>query len=207
MSITELRNTKKKLAIISLLAEELKNEIPDLDVYGSEKKLLDFAYHDLETCLKAKNDNKNLTEIEKILNNKSEKEEVKSFLKIWTKKWLNKWRERVTLCHKPPQFSLNHIKAKKKATMIFKRMQNGQELKKLVVQRLINLGEVCMAELIAENLIIEEMVYRLRKNKGKCSSNKNFLDPLSIYQQVIPRVKNLAERKAPIIHLKLMKDI
>ena len=77
----------------------------------------------------------------------------------------------------------------------------------MVVQRLINNGEVCMAELIAENLIIEEITSRLRMNKGQASADKTLLDPWSIFQQVAPRVKTLTKRKTPIIHLKLMTDV
>ena len=40
--------------IMSWLARELEKEIPDLDIYGSERRLLDFAYLDLETSLTEK---------------------------------------------------------------------------------------------------------------------------------------------------------
>ena len=97
----------------------------------------------------------NFVDIEEALNDETRQDEIKSFLKVWTKQWLEKWRERVTFCQKMPHFSLEHLKTKRKATKIFKQMENGQDLKKLVVQKLINNGELCMAELIAENLIIE----------------------------------------------------
>jgi len=75
------------------------------------------------------------------------------------------------------------------------------------VQKLINEGEVCMAELIAENLIIEEIAYRLNMNGGKTPTDKITLEPWHILQEVLPRVKRLTERKIPLIHLKLMMDI
>ena len=106
-----------------------------------------------------------------------------------------------------PQFSLRHLKIKRKAKKIFKWMEEGQELKKLVVQKLINKGEVCMAELIAENLIIEEIAYRLNMNGGKMPTDKITLEPWHILQEVLPRVKRLTERKAPLIDLKLMMDV
>ena len=193
--------------MMSWLAGELEKEIPDLDVYGAERKLLDFAYQDLETCLKEKCEDPNFGDIEEALNDEARQEEIKAFLKVWTTQWLEKWRERVTFCQKMPQFSLEHLKTKTKAKKIFKLMENGQELKKLVVQKLINEGEICMAELIAENMIIEEIAYRLKMNKGKAPTDKNVLDPWSILQEVSPRVKSLAERKTPIIHLKLMTDV
>ena len=193
--------------ILSCLARELEKEIPDLDIHGSERRLLDFAYKDLETCLIEKLSDTDFIDLEEALADESNQEEIKAFLKIWTKQWLEKWRERVTLCQKLPQFSLEHIKTKKKAAKIFNRMKNGLELKNMVVQRLINKGELCMADLIAENLIIEEIAFRLKTNGGMTPTNKTLLDPLNILQEVSPRVKSLAERKTPLIHLKIMTDM
>jgi RNA polymerase-interacting CarD/CdnL/TRCF family regulator len=193
--------------IMSWLARELEKEIPDLDLYGSERRLLDFACKDLESWMKVKWRDLKSDEIEKVLNTEDRQEEIREFLKIWTKQWLEKWRERVTLCQKIPRFSLRYLKTKSKAKKIFKRMEKGQELKKLVVQRLINEGEVCMAELIAENLIIEEIAYRLNMNGGKTPTDKVAFEPWHILQKVLPQVKMLTERKMPLIHLKLMMDV
>ena len=199
-----LRASKTSI-IISSLARELEIEIPNVDIYGSERKLLDFAYHDLETCLTEKLSDADFVDLEEVLEDESRRDEIKAFLKIWTKQWLEKWRERVTLCQKLPQFSLQHLKTKKKAAKIFNHMKESQELKKMVIQRLISKGELCMADLIAENLIIEEIAFRLTMNdEGKAPADETVFDPLSILQEVSSRVKCLAERKTPIIHLKLM---
>jgi len=206
MPSAELHSSRNPV-IMPWLARQLEKEIPDLDIYGSERRLLDFAYQDLETCIKLKCGGTNSDDIEEALNTEDRQEEIREFLKVWTKQWLEKWRERVTLCQKMPRFSLAHLKTKRKAIKIFKRMEKGQELKKLVVQKLINKGEVCMAELIAENLIIEEIAYRLNMNGGKMPTDKITLEPWHILQEVLPRVKRLTERKTPLIHLKLMTDI
>ena len=206
MSSAKLDSSRNPV-IMPWLAGELKKEIPELDVYGSERRLLDFAYKDLETCLNLESNDTQFEDIEEALNNETRQEEIKAFLTVWTNQWLKKWRERVTFCQKMPQFSLEHLKTKTKAKKIFKRMENGQELKNLVVQKLVSKGEVCMAELIAENMIIEEIAYRLKMNNGKTPKDKTVLDPWNILQQVSPRVKALAERKTPLIHLKLMTDI
>ncbi|UCC57777.1 MAG: hypothetical protein JSW14_05220 [Candidatus Bathyarchaeum sp.] len=206
MSSAKLHSSKYPM-ILSWLAGELKREIPEVDLYGQERSLLDFAYRDLEIFLKLKWRDLNSDELEEALKAEECQEEMKAFVKVWTAQWLEKWRERVTLSKKMPQFSLAHLKAKRKAKSIFKRMEKGQELKKMVEQKLINQGEVCMAELIAENLIIEEIAYRLKMNRGKTSSEKIALEPWNILQKVLPRVKRLTERKMPIIHLKLMIDV
>jgi hypothetical protein len=206
MSSAKLDSSRNPI-IVPWLAGELKKEIPEVDIYGSERKLLDFAYKDLETCLNLESNDTKAVDIEEAMNDETRQEEIKAFLKIWTNQWLKKWRERVTLCQKMPHFSLEHLKTKSKAKKIFKRMKNGQELKEIVVQKLVSNGEVCMAELIAENLIIEEIAYRLKMNKGKTPKDKAVLDPWNIFQEVSPRVKALTERKTPLIHLKLMTDV
>jgi len=206
MSSAKLHSSKNS-RLMSWLAKELKREIPEVDLYCQERSLLDFAYHDLETYLKRKYKDTNSEEFEEVLEAEDRQEEMKEFLKVWTAQWLKKWRERVTLCQKLPQFYLKNLKAKKKAKKIFKHMENGQELKELVEQKLINEGEVCMADLIAENLIIEEIAHRLRINHGRMPTEKIALEPFSILQAILPRVKSLIERRIPLIHLKLMINV
>lgn len=189
------------------LAKELEREIPNLDIHGSERKLLDFAYKDLETYFELENCETKFEDIEEFLSNGIQTDEIQSFIKIWTKQWLEKWRQRVTLCQQMPQISLSFLKMKSKAAKIFKKMEKQGELKKLVTQKLINEGEVCMSELIAENLILEEIAHRIKMNKGKNPMDESILDPWSIFQELIPRVNRLTERSTPIIHLKLMVDL
>jgi len=190
--------------ITSWLAMALEKEIPDLDLDGLERKLLEFAYKDLEAYLKTKEICIDSEDIVNLLNDPKFEEEVKEFLKVWTKQWLEKWRERVTLCQKIPNFSLQHLRAKKKAKKIFKKMDDGHELKQWIVRKLINQGEVCMPDLIAENLIIEQIAFRLKMGDNK--DNKAALEPWQVYNDVLPQVKLLAERKTPIIHMKLTTE-
>lgn len=198
--------TSVNQVIVFWLAKELKKEIPDLDLYGSERKLLDFACKDLETWLNVKREDANSDDAEKALNVRDNQEEIKAFLKVWTKQWLKKWRERVTLCQKMPTFSLRHVKRKKRAKKAFERMEQGQELKRWIVQKLINQGEICMPELIAENLVIEQIAYRLKTRRENASASKTAMKPWQILQDVLPHVNSLAKKKTPLIHMKLMID-
>jgi hypothetical protein len=206
LPIVKVRSQETPL-VMSWLAGELETEIPNLDIFGSERKLLDFAYHDLETCLIQKLSDTEFSSLEETLCDESRYDEIKAFLKYWTKQWLEKWRDRVTLCQKMPSFSLEYLKTKKKATKIFKQMKDGPELKKMIVQQLINKGEICMADLIAESFIIEEIAFRMRIDGRKMLTDSKVLEPLDLLQQVSGRVKSLAERKTPIIHLKLLSDV
>ena len=95
--------------IMPWLARELEKEIPDLDIYGAERRLLEFAFQDLETSLTEKLRTANFVDIEEALNDETHKEEIKAFLKIWTKQWLGKWRERVTFCQRMILFCWHRI--------------------------------------------------------------------------------------------------
>jgi hypothetical protein len=198
-------STSLNEVIVFWLAKELEKEIPDLDLYGSEKKLLDFACKDLEAWLDVKCEGANSDEAKKALNVQDNQEEIKAFLEVWTKQWLEKWRERVTLCQQMPTFSLRQAKRKKRATKILERMEEGQELKRWVVQKLISQGEICMPELIAENLVIEQIACCLRTRNGKASASKtDAMKPWQILQEVLPNVDSLAKKKMPLIHMKVM---
>lgn len=192
--------------IMFWVAEELEQAIPGLDLRESEKRLLDFACKDLETWLTIKIGDANSNEIEKALNVRDNQEEIKAFLKVWTERWLEKWRERVTLCQKMPAFSIKRVKRKKRAKIIFNRMEKREALKKLVTQKLINQGEVCMPELIAENLVIEQIEHRLNMKTKQWSASNITIKPWQILHDVLPRVNSLAKRKKPLIHMKLMID-
>jgi hypothetical protein len=199
-------HTSLNPVIMFWLAKELEKEIPDLDLYGSEKRLLEFVSKDLEIWLKIRLGDVNSDELKKASNARENQEEIKTFLTVWTKQWLEKWRERVTLCRKMPIFSLNDFKRKKMAKKIFQQMEKGQELKNWVVQKLINQGEICMPELISDNLIIEHIAYSLKKKKDEASTSKTKMKPWQILQDVLPHVNSLAKRKTPLIHMKLMID-
>jgi hypothetical protein len=192
--------------IVFWLSNELKKEIPELDLYGLERRLLDFASKDLEIWFSVKRDEANFDEIEKNQNVKDNQEEIKAFLKIWTHQWLEKWRERVTLCQKMPIFSIKHIKRKKRAKNIFEHMEKGPELKKLLIRKLVNQGEVCMPELIAQNFVIEQIANHLINLTDKDSVNKTLIQPWKILNGVLYHVNSLTKRKKPLIHMRLMID-
>ncbi len=192
--------------ILSWLAQELENQIPDFDPHGQDRRLLAFAYRDLENCLgvgwKAANHRQLLTMMLRAAEN--HREEVKAFLKVWVSRWLGKWRERVRLFQKTPKFSKRHLRSLRRAKRIYERMKKRRELKRLIVQKLVKQGEVCMAGLIAENLIIEEIAHQLNRYSGKASMKKIGLNPAEILQRVLSKVKTLAHRKMPLIYLKIM---
>ena len=79
------------------------------------------------------------------------------------------------------------------------------ELKKLVVQKLVDQGEVCRANLLAENLIIKEIADQLNRC-GKKNPVRIVVNPTEILHGVYTKVKKLADKKTPLLHLKIIKD-
>ncbi|NIR87922.1 hypothetical protein GWO13_10385 [Candidatus Bathyarchaeota archaeon] len=196
--------------ILSWLAQELEKQIPDFDLYSQDRRVLAFAYKDLETCLETRWKVANPYQLRTMLMKAAQDspEEVKAFLKVWISRWLEKWKERVRLFQKTPKFSKRHIGRVRKAKKIYKGMGKSarRELKRLVVKKLVNQGEVCMAELIAKNLIIEEIANQLNRNSGKKSTKEISLNPAEVLQGLLVRIKTLAERKIPLIYLKIKLD-
>jgi hypothetical protein len=58
-----------------------------------------------------------------------------------------------------------------------------------------------MSELIADSLIIKEIVLRLNLDDGKESMENVDVKPFEIFQEVSSEIERLADRKTPIIHL------
>ena len=75
----------------------------------------------------------------------------------------------------------------------------------MAVRKLVDQGEICMVDFIAENLIIEEIAKRLRK------TDKNIppaaLDPLSIYNAVSNRIARLPKEKGPLVYLNIKPNM
>jgi hypothetical protein len=192
--------------ILSWIVQELKKQIPGFDPHGQDRRVLAFAYQDLQTCLgvrwKVVDPYQLRMAVIKAAENRPE--EVKAFLKVWTGRWLEKWRERVTLFQKMPRISKRHLRSLRKAKKVYRGMKKRLELKRMVVEKLVNQGEVCMAGLIAETLIIEEIAHQLNRYGGKTSMKTLGLNPAEILQGIITKVENLPNRKSPIIYLKIM---
>ena len=192
--------------LISWLEAELERQIPGLELHGQDGRLLTFAYQDFKTCLCTKWEGGDSQErVIKIT--EFHPEEVKAFLKIWVNQWLAKWRKRVTLFNRTPALSKRHRGRRQKAKRIYGEMEKKDELKRIVVQKLVTEGEVCMPKLIAESLIIEEITKRLTRRNEKSSTKTEELSAMKILQGLLSKIKTLDERKKPFIHVKFLQDL
>lgn len=188
--------------IISMLAEELKEYIPQFEPYSADYQMVVYASKDLEEWMRCKwamNSNAFYRMLERIIDDESE--EFHIFLKSWIGVWLEKWRERVRLLHTKPKLPPNIAERIKEAKRIYRSSEFKNELKDLLIKKLIREGEICMANFIAENLIIEEITRRLRDRKW--DSNAFRLDPIDIYNTLSRRISGLSKEKGPLVYLRV----
>jgi len=188
--------------IISMLAEELKEYIPQFEPYSADYQMVVYASKDLEEWMKHKwsfNNGSFYENLERIIYNKNE--EFHIFLKSWAGNWLEKWRERVRLLHTKPKLPPNVMERIKEAKRIYSRSEFKRELKDLLTKKLISHGEICMASFIAENLIIEEIAKRLRDTGT--DSEKLKIDPIDIYNSLSRRIFGLSKERGPLVYLRI----
>jgi len=197
-------NFRSKL--FSLLAKELENFIPQFKPYTLDYQVVVYASKDLETWLRVKMDVDDNRVIYKRLEelSRSNPRELKVSVSFWANAWLKKWRERVRVLSKGFEMPRNRIERVREARRILQKMEFKDELRNIVVKKLIDQGEICMTEFIADNLIVEEVAKRIqRANKGSII----ILDPISIYNAVSVKVMRLSRERGPLIYLNIKPNI
>lgn len=161
MSSSTLRNK-----LCSLLAEEFETCIPQFKPYTLDYQIVVYACKDLEAWLKTKweiDDQRQL--FSKLEQHLTEEPNVfKIFINFWVFQWLKKWRERVKVLSTQPKAPHEYTEKMKKAKQLYLELEHRKELKKTIVKKLSCQNEICMIDLIAENLIIEEIAKRAEIN-------------------------------------------
>ncbi|MCW4020748.1 MAG: hypothetical protein NWF14_05935, partial [Candidatus Bathyarchaeota archaeon] len=132
-----LVSLKKRL--ITLLAEEIKEYLPQFEPYSSDYPMVIYACRDLEEWMKCTWDIKTNHGIHETLGQtlEHEPEVIRVFLTFWVGCWLEKWTERVKILLAKPEIPPNALKRVKEAKKIYRGMKHRNELKKMVIQRLI----------------------------------------------------------------------
>ena len=201
-----MRVVSLRRRLISLIAEEMKNRIPQFEPYSSDYQMVVYASKDLEEWMRQKLSLRGgsfYEALERMLYDG--RGEFRVFVKSWVTIWLGKWRERVKLLHTKPKLPPSVEKRIKEAKRIYGRLEFRKELKNLITRKLISQGEICMAGFIAENLIIEEIARRLR-NPNVDSKNLR-LDPIDIYNALSRRVLEIQRERGPLIYLRIKPNL
>ena len=190
-----------------LLSEKIKDVNPTIDVFGSDRKVLQIACQDLTNYLKVHwelvgkeaSDCEVAEKLEKFFNeNPSELEE---FLGVWTGMWLKKWKERVKLL-----IGNDNSKKWDKVTKIlnnaeelWKKLANRQEMQEVVTSTLIKNGEICGTSILAENLLKMELGEKTREYV------KDEEQAVNVVNNALRKARELTRSKGPLIFVKIDK--
>jgi hypothetical protein len=190
-----------------LLSEKLREENPTLEVFGSDRKVLQIACQDLTNYLKVHwnlvgkeaNECEVVEKLEKFFNeNQSELDE---FLHIWTRIWFRKWKERVKLLiGNENQKRWDKVtKVLNNAEPMWGKLSNRQEMQEMLTYTLIKNGEVCGTSILAENLLKMEIG---EKRKEPVNTEEYVIN---VVNNALRKARELAHSKGPLIYVKIDK--
>lgn len=190
-----------------MLSEKLKEIDSTLDVFGSDRKVLQVACQDLTNYLKVHWNlvGKELNECELVEKleafYRENPKELEEFLEFWTKMWFKKWKERVKLLIGNENSSRwNKIsKILSEAEPLWRSMPNRKEMEEVVISTLVKNGEICGTSILAENLLKTE----LGENKRRYLRDEE--RTINIVNITLRRARELSRSKGPLIFVKIDK--
>ena len=191
-----------------LLSDKLKDINLTLDLFGSDRKVLQIACQDLTNYLKVHwnligkeaNECDIAEKLEKFFSESPG--ELEEFLEIWAKTWYRKWRERVKLLignEKSRRWD-KVTKILKSAEPVWRRLSNRQEMREIVIATLVRNGEICGTSILAENLLKIE----LGKNRKGWVSNEERI--INVVNNTLRKARELARSRGPLIYVKIDKN-
>jgi hypothetical protein len=193
--------------IETLLSEKLKEINPTLDVFGSDRKVLQIACQDLTNYLKVHwnlvgkeaNECELVERLEKFFNENPS--EMQEFLGIWTGIWFKKWKERVKLLiGNEGSNRWNKVtKLLTDAEPIWRKLPNRQEMQELVTSTLIKNGEICGTSILAENLLKMELG---EKDRNYLNEQEQIMN---VVNNTLRKARELTRSKGPLIYVKIDK--
>jgi hypothetical protein len=193
--------------IETLLSEKLKERNPMLDVFGSDRKVLQIACEDLTNYLKVHwnlvgkeaNECELVDMLEKLFN--EDPNELEEFLDVWTGIWFKKWKERVKLLIGNENSNRwNKVtKILNNAEPLWRTLSNRQEMQEVLTSTLIKNGEICGTSILAENLLKMELG---EKKKEYINEEEHVVN---VVNNALRKARELARSKGPLIFVKIDK--
>lgn len=190
-----------------LLSKGLMSKDSQLDLWGSDRRVLYIAYQDFMNFLKVHWElvGKEAGEVElkeKINGYFCEKpKELEEFVHLWCGIWMKKWKERVKLNleKEDPRRWRKIDKLLSKAEPIWKQLKNRNQLKDLVIEALIRNGEICGTSILAEDMLKAEL--------GLCIERKAYTEDrellLGVVNNTLRKVRKISRSKGPLIFIKI----
>jgi hypothetical protein len=190
-----------------ILGKKLADLDPNMDVAGSDYKVLQVACQDFINYLKfhwdlSGKETSQLEIVDKLeAQIKDDEEELQAFMTVWVGMWFKKWKERVKLLI-GEQNANRWSKISKilsNAEPYWRKIENKKELQELVVTTLVKNGEICGTEILAENLLKME----LGEKRIQSLNDKEQL--FTILNNSLRKAREIALSKGPLIFVKVDK--
>ncbi|TET65524.1 hypothetical protein E3J49_01525 [Candidatus Bathyarchaeota archaeon] len=190
-----------------LLSEKLKSKNPMLDIFGSDRKVLQIACEDLTSYLKVHwnlmateaSECELVDKLEEFYNESPD--ELEEFIDLWTGMWLKKWKERVKLLiGKDKTRRWNKVtEILKKAEPLWRKLADRREIQDVIISKLIRNAEICGTLILAENLLKME----LGRDKTRYTSEEEQI--LNVVNNALRKAGELVRSKGPLIFVKVDK--
>jgi len=190
-----------------MLSKSLSGRNPQLDLWGSDRKVLLIAYQDLMNFLRVHWELVRQEAAEARLRERIDAcfqerpREFQEFVDLWSGIWMRKWEERVrlTLGQEHPLGWSRAEEILRRAGPVWQRLRDRREARDLVIETLIRNGEVCGTSILAEDM--------LRMELGLCIERGLYAEGneriLAVVNNVLRKVKKMARSQGPLIFIRL----
>lgn len=205
----EAEKTMRGNFLTELLSKSLRKRNPQLNLEGSDRRVLSIAYQDLMNYLKFHwkligEENKPKL-IEKLSEYFYEKPgELEEFVDLWSGIWLKKWNERVKLILEREDLKRWNKTGKllNKAEPLWRQLENRDEVKDLVIESLIKNGEICGTSILAEDMLKVEIGLSTENNDYTSEDERI----LNVVNNVLGKVRKVSRKRGPLIYIKVNKS-
>jgi hypothetical protein len=195
--------------ITKLLSNSLGKRNPQLNLEGSERRVLRIANDDLMNYLKfhwklvgEENQPRLMAKLsEYFYENRGELEE---FVDLWSGIWLKKWNERVKLILESKDLGRWNKTGRllDKGEPLWRQLENRDEVKDLIIESLIKHGEICGTSILAEDMLKAEIGLSVEKRDYEWEDERL----LSVVNNVLGKVREVSRKRGPLIFIKVNKS-
>ena len=188
------------MQIEGLIVDKIKKIDPTIDPLGSDKKMLQLVGKDFVNYMKFKDASVSNECFEERFDKFSneEKKELDMFLTVWTSMCMTKQQERVKLLIGKQDNKGELSNTLTEVEPQWQNLKHKQELLNLVGFILVNDGEICSSEMLAEHILKSE----LAKNKINFSDK---MQALTFLNKAINRAHEIAKTTGPLIFVEINK--
>ncbi|UCE43804.1 MAG: hypothetical protein JSV57_05490 [Candidatus Bathyarchaeota archaeon] len=192
--------------LLLLLTESLRKRAPQLDLVGTDRKILSIAIEDLRSYLKVHWSLTGMENSESKLRERVHRhfheriEELEEMVDFWTGMWMRKWNERVKLVIGDEKHrNLKDIReVSSEGRFRWRHLEGWCEAEEMAIEALIRNGEICGSAALAESLLKSEFRQSAQKKiRGD--------DLMGVVNNLFKRARQLSRCKGPLMFVRIDK--